>query len=191
MPGEYSYAPNPVVTVVCDGTSVSSSNQSGNQTGNQSGTAPEQEDLTQWLGLPKNSVYSRSEMLKASSSTFIYSSSVWDGQNCSGRMISRTEEGGTYTLGAKGTNSTYPITINRTTAKAAIFPADAVSYANSNPDTSGCGMTGWLSAMPQDIFTSSKCAPTHELPKQVRIESNSILFEDEGQFKDADKMPRQ
>lgn len=85
------------------------------------------------LGLPLDAKTFAREYVKFSSATFIHSRSVFADANCTGQMISRTAESGTYKLGAVGADATYPISSSFAATMATLFAPPAVGYANGHP----------------------------------------------------------
>ncbi|MCX6117903.1 MAG: hypothetical protein NT027_10190 [Proteobacteria bacterium] len=165
---------------ICDGTQQVTGNNNQNSDGKRS------------LGIgPGISPKSESEFVKFSPNTFIHGNAAFFGENCTGGLVSRTEETGTYSLGAKNSDSTQAITINMMTLKAAIFPPQAVNNANSMSKTAGCGANDWVSAQPKDLNTT-ECKDTpwqssSNAPKAFRIKDGKLNFpEPDGTYK-ADK----
>ncbi|MCX6117904.1 MAG: hypothetical protein NT027_10195 [Proteobacteria bacterium] len=176
----------PQMKLVCDGTKHDTSGSNNNQNS----------DAKRSLGIgPGITPKSQSEFVKFSPNTFIHGNASFFGENCTGGLISRTEETGTYSLGAKNSDSTQAITINMMTLKAAIFPPQAVNNANSISKTAGCGASDWVSAQPKDLNTT-ECKETPEqssnnVPKVFRIKDGQLNFQEaDGTYKPSKELKR-
>jgi hypothetical protein len=145
--------------------------RSGNQTENSD---------TYRLGIEKTQTFSRRSTVKFTGTTFIHTSSTFSGSNCDGTLISKTEETGTYKLGTKTGDATFPITITKQNARAGVFDQAAATIAN-NAKT--CGNTDWAVNTAKDLSKTALCAASkdEEMPEQVRIVGGKTL-----NFKDHD-----
>lgn len=139
-------------------------------------------DSRDQLGVPANmQTYSR-EFVKFSAATFIHSRGTFRDAGCTGPLISRVEETGSYTLGALKSNGTYPIAITFATNNGTIFPQAGVDLANGAPTTSGCGYADWVAGTPRDL-TGSNCQKSDKGsngPSIVKIDAGKIYFDDGG-----------
>lgn len=189
------------VQLICDGTNLTTANSgssggtpptgtsSGSGTSSNSGGGGGTDDL----GFKPGTKYFQQESVKFSNNTFIYSSNNFEGAGCTGRMLSRREETGSYTLGKTTGGGVYPISIKMNTSKAMIFAPENVSFANSNPGSAGCGLNTWKPGEPKDL-SNSACADKdedHSPPSEVRIEAKRIYFKEDGGWDDSRSMLRQ
>lgn len=133
------------------------------------------------LGTKSGQTAHEQEFVKFSNNTFIHATSVFSGAQCTGTLISRKEETGSYTLGNLNGDGTQAIDIKMATEKGTIFTADGVAAANTS--STGCWNSGWVIGVTKDLFTtecknSSTSTDDGEGPGVVKIEGSRIYFED-------------
>jgi hypothetical protein len=163
------------------GSSSTSGQQSGSNTNN---TGNNNSSDSHRLGIPGDRPVFQKEYVKFSSNTFIHSSSNFPGPNCTGPMISRTEETGSYTLnGNTSGDGIYNITIKMGSARAGILEPPAVQYANQN---AACGMTDWAVGVPKDLESTPLCKYSNQSkgnqgPEALKIQDGKRLI-----FKNSD-----
>ena len=153
----------------------SSSGSSGNNSSNGGGDKNH-------LGVPSDAVTSSKEFVKFSANTFIHSRSLFPTSDCTGGMISRSEETGSYKLGAVGADTTYPISITFATNMGAIMAPPAVDFANSHSIGAGCGISDWVANVSRDL-SRTICASKDDSksgPSKVKIQNDRIYFDDGG-----------
>ncbi|MCX6127116.1 MAG: hypothetical protein NTV34_20525 [Proteobacteria bacterium] len=170
--------------IICDGTDPTASTTTYTPPPTNTATSGGGPDS---LGIPSSKIMYEKDFVKFSQNTFMYSSGKFEGAACTGKMVSRREETGSYTLGAKAADGSFPITIKMLTSKATIFDPLAVAYANANPNSAGCGVNNWAPGVAVDLNGTSQCKeePTDDKgpPDALKIEGNRILFRENGAYK--------
>jgi hypothetical protein len=146
------------------------------------------------LGFPNSMKVWEKSFVKFSSNTFIHSSAAFTGPQCSGVMINRIEETGTYTLGSQYADGSYPIDINMVTAKAGLLEPKAVEYANR---IGQCGIKDWAVGVPRELESTPTCKPSQSSnsskgPETLKIEAGKMYFKkDDGSGWDKTPMIKQ
>jgi hypothetical protein len=138
-----------------------------------------------YLGIPLNTQnLSSREYVKFSAATFIHSRSTFSAPNCTGSMINRIEETGSYKLGTSN-GDTIPISITFAGSTGAILMDAAVQFANRYPKIAGCGYSDWTVGNPKDLSSATYCSNADKSgktsgPSIVKIKDNNIYFDDGG-----------
>lgn len=136
------------------------------------------------LGIPMNTQnLSSREYVKFSSSTFIHSRSTFSAPGCTGAMLNRVEESGTYNVGPANAEAVMPISISFASITGTILNDQAVVFANQNPLAAGCGFNDWSVGNPKDLKSSTHCSNSNKSdggPSIVKIKDGNIFFDDGG-----------
>ncbi len=134
------------------------------------------------LGVVRSLTTYAKESVKFSTSTFIHTRSIFSDANCTGTMISRIEETGSYKISAANADATTPISITFATNSGTIFSPPAVNIANANPQESGCGYADWISGQPKDLLNSlcnkESTGEKNRGPAFFKIQGNNLYFDD-------------
>lgn len=145
------------------------------------------------IGIQPGTMFWQRDQVKFSNNVFVYSKANFSEQNCTGKMISRLEESGSYSLGVKGADGVYPIQINMQTARAAILDPLAVTWANGNPALN-CGLDDWSVAQPKDLYSTAMCSPANDDghgPVNLKIDGTQINFQNKDGIWDDMPMTRE
>lgn len=133
------------------------------------------------LGIPPDTAnLSSREYVKFSASTFIHSRSTFAAANCTGAMLNRTEETGTYKVGTANADGVMSISISFAAITGTILTGSNVTYANQNPTAAGCGFNDWSLGNPKDLANSTCGNKKNSGPSIVRIKDSNIFFDDGG-----------
>ncbi len=134
------------------------------------------------LGVSKSATTYGKESVKFSTSTFIHTRSIFNEANCTGTLISRLEETGSYKIGAANTDGTTPISISFATNSGTIFSPAGVIVANTYPEASGCGYADWISGQPKNLMSSfcnkDSNGGNKTGPALFKIQGNNLYFDD-------------
>jgi hypothetical protein len=159
--------------------SSTSSGSSDNNKGND-----DRGDDSHSIGVENSTKVGVRSYVKFSSSTFMHSNSIFPNADCSGNLISRVEEAGTYTLGQKNSDGSYNMSIKMQSARATIQDQKGVDIANR---LGTCGTRDWKLNAERDLEQTPNCTFSKSKKGNIGPDKVKIIDAKKIYFKDVEK----
>ncbi len=164
--------------IVCDGNGRASLTSDSapadpHKTGGKAGDAP--------FGYVKDKSYFAYDVAKFTSSTFTHIKQTFDGDNCTGNLVSTMTETGAYALQPVDVAGTMPINLIKNSKIGTIYSDASIAAANNDPVSNGCGFSDWVAGTQKDLVSSTSCSsPRTTDYSRIKIDGGKMYFCDHG-----------